>query len=73
MKRAKRAKIVKRTLTYEERKAVAEEIRNGLMVKQVAAKWSINTTYAYQIFNEFLEWKAEWKHKIHNEEMINGK
>lgn len=69
----KRKKIVKRTLTYEERKTVAEEIRNGLMVKQAAAKWQINIAYAYLIFNEFLEWKAEWKHKIHNEEMINGK
>ena len=63
----KRAKTIKRTLTYEERKSVAEEIKNGLMVKQVAAKWQINTTYAYSIFNEFLEWKAEWKHKEHAE------
>lgn len=43
------------------------------MVKQVAAKWQINITYAYMIFNEFLEWKAEWKHKIHNEEINNAK
>lgn len=63
----KRAKTVKRTLSYNERKAIAEEIKNGLMVKQVAAKWQINLMYAYQIFNEFLEWKAEWKHKEHNE------
>jgi hypothetical protein len=69
----KRAKTIKRTLTYEERKSVAEEIKNGRMIKQVAAKWNINLTYAYLIFNEFLEWKAEWKHKIHNEEMANGK
>ena len=69
----KRAKTIKRTLTYEERKSVAEEIKNGLMVKQVAAEWNINLTYAYLIFNEFLEWKAEWKHKIHNEEMVNEK
>ena len=69
----KRAKTIKRTLTYEERKSVAEEIKNGLMVKQVAAKWQINSGYAYHIFNEFLEWKAEWKHKIHNEEIKNVK
>lgn len=64
----KKAKYVKRTLTYDERKSVAEQIKNGLMVKQVAAKWQINVTYAYLIFNEFLEWKAEWKHKDHAEE-----
>lgn len=68
----KKAKTIKRTFAYEERKAIAEEIKNGLMVKQVAAKWQITISYAYQIFNEFLEWKAEWKHKIHNEEMSNG-
>lgn len=67
----KRPKIIKRTLTYEERQAVAEEIKNGLMIKQVAAKWSINLSYAYQIFNEFLEWRAEWKHR--NQEMTNEK
>ncbi len=69
----KRKKIVKRTLTYEERKTVAEEIRNGLMVKQAAAKWQIHVSYAYSIFNEFLEWRAEWKHKNHNEGMQNEK
>ncbi len=67
MKRPK----VKRTLTYEERQSVAEQIVNGKMIKQVAADWQINLSYAYQIFNEFLEWKAEWKHR--NQEIINGK
>lgn len=56
-------KYVKRTLNYEERKAIAEEIKNGLVVKQAAAKWSINPSYAYQIMYEFLEYKLEWKHK----------
>ena len=67
MKRPK----VKRKLTYEERQSVAEQIVNGKMIKQVAADWQINLSYAYQIFNEFLEWKAEWKHR--NQEIINGK
>lgn len=53
----------KRTLNYEERKNIAYDMTNGLMIKQVAAKWQITLPYAYQIFYEFLEWKAEWKHK----------
>lgn len=69
----KQAKTVKRTLTYDERKTIAEDMKNGLMLKQAAAKWQISLSYAYQIFYEFLEWKAEWKHKIHNEEIANGK
>lgn len=64
-------KIRKRTLTYEERKSIAEQIINGKMVKQVAADWQIPISYAYSIFSEFLEWRAEWKHR--NQEMINGK
>lgn len=52
----------KRSLNYEERKAIANEMKNGV-IKQVAAKWQITLPYAYQIFYEFLEWKAEWKHK----------
>lgn len=58
-----RKKTIKRTLNYEERKNVAQDILNGLMIKQAANKWSIPVAYAYQIFYEFLEWKAEWKHK----------
>lgn len=73
MKRARQIKIVKRTLNYEERKSVAEAMKNGLVIKQAAAKWQINQSYAYSIFYEFLEWRAEWKHKIHNEEIANGK
>lgn len=68
----KRSKKVKRTLTYEERKAIAQDIlENGLMLKQVAAKWSINLGYAYQIFYEFLEWRVGWKHKLSVDEMKN--
>lgn len=61
----KQAKIIKRTLTYDERKSIAEQIKNGKMVKQVAADWQIKLSYAYAIFDEFLEWKADWKHKEH--------
>jgi hypothetical protein len=64
----KKAKYVKRTLAYEERQTIAKEIKEGLMVKQVAAKWRISPSYAYQILYEFLEYKLEWKHKeIQNE------
>lgn len=52
-----------RTLNFDERKNVAENIKAGLMVKQAAAKWQITEAYAYSIFYEFLEWKAEWRIK----------
>jgi len=69
----KRAKKVRRTLNYEERKAIATDIaENGLMLKQVAAKWQISIGYAYQIFYEFLEWRVGWKHKQQNEEVKNA-
>lgn len=61
MKKA-RAKTIRRSLDYDKRKAIAEEMKNGV-IKQVAARCNITLPYAYQIFYEFLEWKAEWKHK----------
>lgn len=69
MKRAK--KNIKRELPYELRKQVATEIVNGKMIKQVAGTWGITPAYAYQIFYEFLEWKAEWKHKEITEVVLN--
>lgn len=63
MKPAKK-KNVRRELPYEMRMKVATEIVNGKMIKQVAGDWGITSAYAYQIFYEFLEWKAEWKHKL---------
>jgi len=52
-----------RTLNYDERRCIAENIRDGMIVKQAAAKWMISVPYAYEIFKEFLVWKAEWKMK----------
>lgn len=59
MMRRKRKKV----LTADEKKAFAQAIIGGKMVKQVIAEFDISPVYGYQIFNELLEWKAEWKNK----------
>lgn len=50
-------------LNAEEKRAIAEAIKAGGHVKQMAAKWQVSPAYVYQIVNEFLEWKLEWKMK----------
>lgn len=59
MRKKKRKK--KKFLTNDEKKAFAQAIINGKMVKQVIAEFDISVIYGYKIFNELLEWKAEWK------------
>lgn len=53
----------KKGLPDDERKQMANDMFNGLMVKQAAGKYGTNIEYAYQVFYEFLEWKVEWKMK----------
>ncbi len=53
----------RKKLNDEEKIAFAKAIINGKMVKQVIAEFDISVVYGYQIFYEFLEWKAEWKRK----------
>ena len=50
-------------LNAEERKAIAENVKNGGHVKQVAAKWQVSPAYVYTCIGEFLEWKLEWRMK----------
>lgn len=53
----------KSNLSLDEKKAVAQNIMDGGHVKQIAAKWQISPAYAYQIVNELMIWKLEWKMK----------
>lgn len=53
----------KSKLNEDERKAIAENIREGKHVKQVAANWQVSSEYVYKCVNEFLEWKLEWRMK----------
>lgn len=53
----------KNGLKDEERKAIAECIKEGGHVKQVAANWKVSPAYVYMCVSEFLEWKLEWRMK----------
>lgn len=50
-------------LNDDERKAIAENVKDGGHVKQIAAKWQVSPGYVYACVNEFLLWKLEWKMK----------
>lgn len=52
-----------KTLNENEKKDFAKSIIDGKMIKQAAANFEISVPYAYLIFNQLLEWKAEWKYK----------
>ncbi len=53
----------KSNLNIEERKAIAESIKEGKHVKQVAANWQVSSAYVYGCVTEFLEWRLEWRMK----------
>jgi len=60
--RKKRRKKIK-ILNDEEKRAFAQKLIDGKMIKQLIAEYDISEPYGYQIFRELLEWKIEWKMK----------
>lgn len=59
----KKRRKFKKTLNDKEKKAFAQAMIDGKMLKQLIFEFNISIVYGYQIFNELLEWKAEWKYK----------
>lgn len=50
-------------LNEAERKAIAENVKDGGHVKQIAAKWQVSPAYVYGCVTEFMEWRLEWRMK----------
>ncbi len=59
VRKKKRKKI--KILNDEEKRAFAQKLIDGKMIKQLIAEYEISLPYGYQIFRELLNYKIEWK------------
>jgi len=59
--RKKRLRKKIKILSDDEKKAFAQKLIDGKMIKQLIAEYDISAPYGYQIFRELLEYKIEWK------------
>jgi hypothetical protein len=54
-------KPTNRGMSAMEKMHIASDMQSGMTRKEVAFKYNITTSFAHQIFCEFLEYRIHWK------------